>query len=110
VQNARQFEPAWSFGSSFRPASEGYRPRIPEKTVLHKIMRENLEDVNEPREIPFGGPFEAVFTLGVPENREHWLEISCPQHEVYRSDVFLTPSKETREIDLKRIMLKRRGS
>ena len=26
------------------PASAGYRPRTPEKTVLHKVVRENLEE------------------------------------------------------------------
>jgi hypothetical protein len=38
----RRIEPSWSLGSSFVPASAGYRPRTPEKTVLHKVVREHL--------------------------------------------------------------------
>jgi ribosomal protein S27E len=43
-QQARKLEPVWSPGSSFAPASAGYRPRTPEATVLHKVVRENLEE------------------------------------------------------------------
>ncbi|MCK9459116.1 MAG: transposase [Proteobacteria bacterium] len=44
MQSARQLEPSWSLGSSFAPASAGYRPRTPDATVLHKVVRENLEE------------------------------------------------------------------
>ncbi|MCK9462554.1 MAG: transposase, partial [Proteobacteria bacterium] len=44
MQSARQLEPSWSSGSSFAPESAGYRPRAPDATVLHKVVRENLEE------------------------------------------------------------------
>jgi ribosomal protein S27E len=43
-QNARKIEPAWSRGSSLAPATAVYRPRSPASTVLHKVVRENLEE------------------------------------------------------------------
>ena len=38
-----KIQPAWSSGSSFATASAGYRPRDLRATVLHKVVRENLE-------------------------------------------------------------------
>jgi hypothetical protein len=42
VPNAALAVPAWSAGSSFGVTAE-YRPREPERTVLHRVVAEHLE-------------------------------------------------------------------